>query len=440
MGEQLARFRQRIDTAANWTTNDPTMAIGELGFETDTLKSKLGDGVTAWTSLAYLPTGGGVSAHGLLTGLADDDHTQYALADGSRGNFATPAQGTLADNAVPSSALGVTVATLVAGTVPSSQIPAIAITEKLADAADQTAMLALVGQKGDWTIRTDSGLTWVITGDDPTQLSDWTSLSYPGAPVLSVNGQSGVVTLAAADVGAAPIAHVGAGGTAHADAIAAGAAGFMTGADKTKLDAISGTNTGDQSSVTGNAGTATALETARTIDGQSFDGSANITVIAPGTNAAASKTTPVDADQLPLVDSAASNVLKKLTWANIKATLKTYFDTIYAAIAHDQSSDTITTTVLTVSGTTHTAAAGDDGKVYDFTNAGICTVTIPDSLSVGWSVGWHQETAVQPAFTVSGSMVLRNADSHTKGSGQYAMGTLLVTATNKVTLGGKTGS
>jgi len=41
------------------------------------------------------------------------------------------------------------------------------------------------------------------------------------------------------------------------------------------------------------------------------------------------KTTPVDADEVGLIDSAASNVLKVLTWANIKATLKTYFDTLY---------------------------------------------------------------------------------------------------------------
>src|SRR6185295_19787124 len=58
-------------------------------------------------------------------------------------------------------------------------------------------------------------------------------------------------------------------------------------------------------------------------------GSADITVIAPGTHAATSKSTPVDNDELSLVDSAASNVLKKLTWANLKATLKTYFDTLY---------------------------------------------------------------------------------------------------------------
>jgi hypothetical protein len=41
----------------------------------------------------------GVTDHGLLSGLSDDDHTQYALADGSRGSFATTAQGTLAASA-----------------------------------------------------------------------------------------------------------------------------------------------------------------------------------------------------------------------------------------------------------------------------------------------------------------------------------------------------
>ncbi len=40
----------------------------------------------------------------------------------------------------------------------------------------------------------------------------------------------------------------------------------------------SGTNTGDQTSVSGNAGTATALQNARTIGGVSFNGTENITV------------------------------------------------------------------------------------------------------------------------------------------------------------------
>ncbi len=50
---------------------------------------------------------------------------------------------------------------------------------------------------------------------------------------------------------------------------------------------------------------------------------------ATATVAAASKTTPVDADLLAIVDSAASNIIKKLTWANLKATLLTYFNTVF---------------------------------------------------------------------------------------------------------------
>jgi hypothetical protein len=48
-------------------------------------------------------------------------------------------------------------------------------------------------------------------------------------------------------------------------------------------------------------------------------------------HAATGKTTPVDADELGIADSASSFALKKLTWANLKATLKTYFDTLYPA-------------------------------------------------------------------------------------------------------------
>lgn len=50
--------------------------------------------------------------------------------------------------------------------------------------------------------------------------------------------------------------------------------------------------------------------------------------------AADAKATPVDADSFGLVDSAASNALKEITWAQIKAALKTYFDTLYATTTH----------------------------------------------------------------------------------------------------------
>ena len=43
----------RRDTASNWTSANPTLSGGEVGIETDTLKMKLGNGSTAWTSLGY---------------------------------------------------------------------------------------------------------------------------------------------------------------------------------------------------------------------------------------------------------------------------------------------------------------------------------------------------------------------------------------------------
>ena len=47
----------RRDTAANWTSVDPTLAEGEFGLETDTNQLKIGDGVLAWTALAYFISG-----------------------------------------------------------------------------------------------------------------------------------------------------------------------------------------------------------------------------------------------------------------------------------------------------------------------------------------------------------------------------------------------
>jgi hypothetical protein len=58
----------RRDTAANWTSANPTLAQGELGAETDTDKIKIGDGSTAWASLAYLiDTSGYVTETGTQT-------------------------------------------------------------------------------------------------------------------------------------------------------------------------------------------------------------------------------------------------------------------------------------------------------------------------------------------------------------------------------------
>jgi hypothetical protein len=65
----LTTIQHRRDTAANWTSTNPTLAAGEMGFETDTGLFKIGTGSTTWTSLSYsgLPSQSGNSGKYLTT-------------------------------------------------------------------------------------------------------------------------------------------------------------------------------------------------------------------------------------------------------------------------------------------------------------------------------------------------------------------------------------
>lgn len=49
----MTHINQRRDTSANWTSTNPVLQLGEVGWETNTRKCKLGDGVTAWADLEY---------------------------------------------------------------------------------------------------------------------------------------------------------------------------------------------------------------------------------------------------------------------------------------------------------------------------------------------------------------------------------------------------
>lgn len=53
----LAEIQLRHGTAAEWTAANTLLLVGELGFEKDTGKFKIGDGVTHWIALSY--AGGG---------------------------------------------------------------------------------------------------------------------------------------------------------------------------------------------------------------------------------------------------------------------------------------------------------------------------------------------------------------------------------------------
>lgn len=74
-------------------------------------------------------------------------------------------------------------------------------------------------------------------------------------------------------------------------------------------------------------------------------------------NTSLSKTTPVNTDNLLLQDSADQSVWKKLSWSNLKATLKAYFDTIYQSVLTNPITGTGTTNYLTRWSSSNTVSA-----------------------------------------------------------------------------------
>ena len=80
------RLQVRRGTASTWTNTDPNVVLsaGEIGYETDTGRIKIGDGTTTWTSLDYnavVPTGF-LAGSGLSVNVAADGSTvTYSLSD-----------------------------------------------------------------------------------------------------------------------------------------------------------------------------------------------------------------------------------------------------------------------------------------------------------------------------------------------------------------------
>ena len=65
------QIQLRNDTAANWTSANPVLAQGELGVERDTRLYKIGNGSTAWNSLAYGSLVGTINESAVVTTVKD---------------------------------------------------------------------------------------------------------------------------------------------------------------------------------------------------------------------------------------------------------------------------------------------------------------------------------------------------------------------------------
>lgn len=107
------------------------------------------------------------------------------------------------ENALP------TKANLVSGKIPTSEIPAIALT-KPSSVTSRADLLALVAEEGDVGIITtgpDKG-TYMLGAGASNNFSSWIALATSTeVPVQSVNGQIGTVNLSYSDVGASPTSH-----------------------------------------------------------------------------------------------------------------------------------------------------------------------------------------------------------------------------------------
>ena len=244
-----------------WTKFDKTATIGSNPYTTDALGTihiftnpqqriniTAEQGGTAYTILDDLVMNaevGSIAYLGTGTGAADvptnADLGTAAVTDSA--DYATAAQGTLADSALQAADL-TNKADLVGGVIPNSQLPSLAITDYLGSAANQTALLLLNGQRGDWATRTDLGTTFILTNDGGSSIGDWTEIATPADAVSSVNGNTGAIVLDASDVGAATSAQgaLADSATQPADLGTAAAADLTTSATDATADRVLKTN------------------------------------------------------------------------------------------------------------------------------------------------------------------------------------------------------
>jgi len=141
-------------------------------------------------------------------------------------------------------------------------------------------------------------------------------------------------------------------------------------------------------------------------------GNETTTTLGATTFAASDKLTPVDADVIGLVDSVTANILKKLTWANLKTTLKTYFDSLYqSALNYYNNYSAGGVTAIGTTTYTHTYNGLVIGKKYH--------VFIQTFVSkTGGSVSSQVYTNITGASTVWGNIALVGNQTYAIATGE----------------------
>lgn len=222
----------------------------------------------------------------------------------------------------------------------------------------------------------------------------------------------------AAQAASAPLAHVGSTGAAHGDATGS-VAGFMSATDKTKLDSITGTNTGDQTSVTGNAGTATKLATARNINGVPFDGTQNITITSTDSVERIAVTEKGVADGVATLDgsgkvpssqlpSFVDDVIEATDLAALPLTGET--GKIYLALDTNKAYRWSGSTYVYITSGAVDSIAGKTG-VVTLVKADVGLNNVDNTSDVNKPVSTAQQTAIDAAVTTAAGDATTKADA-----------------------------
>ena len=161
------RLQLRADTAANWTAANPTLLANEVGLETDTKKLKVGNGSSAWNSLAYFPSivSGGTVLGNLEIGTTGTLTFEGSTADGFETTLAVT--NPTADRTITLPNQSGTVVVSGNASIVDADIAANAeiAVSKLADgAARQLLQTDAAGTGVEWTSNVDIPGTLDVTG------------------------------------------------------------------------------------------------------------------------------------------------------------------------------------------------------------------------------------------------------------------------------------
>lgn len=92
--------------------------------------------------------------------------------------------------------------------------------------------------------------------------------------------------------------------------------------------------------------------------------------VKPQVHAAPSKATPADSDEIPLLDSASSFLLSKLTWLNLKTTISNFISSLYITAAGDPTYTNSTTNAAATNWTQGLVSSSVGGRAAVFSANG----------------------------------------------------------------------